>query len=595
MTLTGRSVQSPRQLRNGQLSAVHLAPFSAGFRFNNPIRMGRITYMPRKLMTFGALMALVLGVFGLAGRGADAAIQSFCTHVGAPALGTCLSTTTTAAMTATDPGAPVDLLETTAPAGDPAISSTETTANVSSTAGWPATGTIAIDTELMTYSGITATSFTGLTRGAQSTVPAAHNAGAGKVAAVIPVASTAGFGLGGGNLAIDAEHIYYSSAIGNNFVVSQRAADGTTAAAHLSGATVAYSEVAIDWYLCFETGAAVPAGPVGPAPYTCGANTSDTVIPTVGDGVTKIDVWQVIKVPPGSRLTAPVSFAPQTWGSGVVSAGDETGQVSVSIDLFCDGSRDIVSNIGTGGAPWPGGDWGSQVRRQSMVGGTFVDGDPATGADNAYVNVIRPMPAAFGNYSLDRAFLVQYWLGGLTPVTMPPTIADVPPGHNGWSLQNLSVTSPYGTHPRVTAPLIGAEPNPPDNRFMCLQSPQDSVSMTNYELVPTTAGWYPRWALFTSDKDLVDGQRTRILDVQCIRVGTPASPDSDGDCLSDADEATAGTNSGVADSDGDGVLDGVEVAAGMNPLTDGVTDDGVDDYTEMFQYTNPASPDTDGD
>ncbi|KRA39112.1 MULTISPECIES: Stk1 family PASTA domain-containing Ser/Thr kinase [unclassified Nocardioides] len=47
----------------------------------------------------------------------------------------------------------------------------------------------------------------------------------------------------------------------------------------------------------------------------------------------------------------------------------------------------------------------------------------------------------------------------------------------------------------------------------------------------------------------------------------PAAPvDTDGDGLSDADEATAGTNPAVADSDLDGVSDGAEVAAGTDPL-----------------------------
>lgn len=45
---------------------------------------------------------------------------------------------------------------------------------------------------------------------------------------------------------------------------------------------------------------------------------------------------------------------------------------------------------------------------------------------------------------------------------------------------------------------------------------------------------------------------------------TPAA-DSDGDGISDADEATLGTDPGQADSDGDGVNDGSEVEAGTDP------------------------------
>jgi hypothetical protein len=50
--------------------------------------------------------------------------------------------------------------------------------------------------------------------------------------------------------------------------------------------------------------------------------------------------------------------------------------------------------------------------------------------------------------------------------------------------------------------------------------------------------------------------------------GSPqgSSPDSDGDGLTNAQEARVGTNSGVGDTDGDSVNDSNEVAAGTNPL-----------------------------
>lgn len=54
------------------------------------------------------------------------------------------------------------------------LSTAATTATVSSTAGWPSTGTIHIGTEAITYSGTTATTFTGLTRGAHGSTAQAH-------------------------------------------------------------------------------------------------------------------------------------------------------------------------------------------------------------------------------------------------------------------------------------------------------------------------------------------------------------------------------------------------------------------------------------
>jgi hypothetical protein len=55
------------------------------------------------------------------------------------------------------------------------ISSSNTTAlNVTSTSGFPSAGYIMLQSEIITYTGKTATSFTGLTRGVDNTVAAAH-------------------------------------------------------------------------------------------------------------------------------------------------------------------------------------------------------------------------------------------------------------------------------------------------------------------------------------------------------------------------------------------------------------------------------------
>ncbi|NUN04713.1 MAG: hypothetical protein HUU57_03025 [Bdellovibrio sp.] len=53
-----------------------------------------------------------------------------------------------------------------------------TSISVSSTAGYPTSGVLLIDDELIAYTGITGTSFTGLTRGFSGTTAAAHLAGA---------------------------------------------------------------------------------------------------------------------------------------------------------------------------------------------------------------------------------------------------------------------------------------------------------------------------------------------------------------------------------------------------------------------------------
>ncbi len=82
-------------------------------------------------------------------------------------------------------------------------------------------------------------------------------------------------------------------------------------------------------------------------------------------------------------------------------------------------------------------------------------------------------------------------------------------------------------------------------------------------------------------------------------------PDTDGDGLSDDEEATLGTMPDSIDSDGDGLMDGVEVAAGLDPLTpDEVrgcsTDvdedrDGLTSCEERLLGTEDCMGDTDGD
>ena len=78
-------------------------------------------------------------------------------------------------------------------------------------------------------------------------------------------------------------------------------------------------------------------------------------------------------------------------------------------------------------------------------------------------------------------------------------------------------------------------------------------------------------------------------------------PDTDGDVLSDADEADLGTNPNVVDTDGDGLNDGLEVNGhGTNPLAADTDGDGASDPVELECGTDPLDddstpPDTDAD
>lgn len=74
---------------------------------------------------------------------------------------------------------------------------------------------------------------------------------------------------------------------------------------------------------------------------------------------------------------------------------------------------------------------------------------------------------------------------------------------------------------------------------------------------------------------------------------TPA--DTDGDGMSDEDEAAAGTDPTLADTDGDGLNDPDDIAFGTDPLNPDTDGDGLNDAEEMAAGTSGVLADTDGD
>jgi hypothetical protein len=373
------------------------------------------------------------------------------------------------------------------------INVSDASVTVASTAGFPAAGAIQINAEAILYSGMTATSFTGLTRGYNGTSPAVH-------------------------------------------------ADTT--------AVLNYGQ------------------PRGPG-LSCAPGTSDSAIPVGVPGV-PVRQWHLTRIPSGSRPGLPITYTPGDWQYVAPAPGAVTGSVTAETDVFCDsGPSDILSSATfppPGGSPsWPGNAWTPFDLKSQAI--------PPAG-DNAYVTQFQPMPSTFTYKALERGDLTQIWLGGtFGPQLIPPTTGT----HQGTPLQNLYTNSPYVAGLEASVTVLGADLNPPDNSFICRDTPQNSVVQYNQTVPPTTSGNYVRWIAITSSPDPIDGTVTRVLQSRCVNVGGAA-----GTC-------------DLGDTDGDLVPHDVEIAIGTNPNNADSDGDGATDYDEIFQFTNPFVADTDGD
>ena len=123
------------------------------------------------------------------------------------------------------------------------INSSVTTITVDSTTGFSTTGSIKIENEVISYTGLTLTTFTGCTRGAESTTAATHNNDIavnqyiGTDTATITVDSTNGF-LNEGYIKIDDEIISYTGLGSTTFTGCSRGVLSQTAATHSDNAVV---------------------------------------------------------------------------------------------------------------------------------------------------------------------------------------------------------------------------------------------------------------------------------------------------------------------------------------------------------------------
>lgn len=339
---------------------------------------------------------------------------------------------------------------------------------------------------------------------------------------------------------------------------------------------------AVDADICYGSA----PGSSAPNPPETGPNCPGSSNASVAAGSTAT-TWSTAIIRYGSRLTLPVSFVPgdssgnhlsNTDGFGIapVGAGNLTGEVTAMVDIGCDGTyQDILAEPAPVGvvADWPAGWNGVDLEEQTLPRPSWVR--------HPY-----DWPIVYNS----EATLTSLHSGGIIVPIVPDPIP----------LNVVIGTSPYKTGLRASVAQLGGDPSAPGG-FLCQDSPQSSSTSNLVGEAPTTPGLYATWTVYTSAIDFRTWTVSRVIDVQCVQVGGPASTgpcttDSDGDDLVDQVELHFGTNPAAPDSDGDGADDLDEMIEGTRATTAsvGFVADCAPIGATNSPYSNAVDTDCDG-
>jgi hypothetical protein len=131
-----------------------------------------------------------------------------------------------------------------------ALNTTDTTISVASTSTLAASGSVLIDSEIISYAAKTSTTLTGCTRATAGSTAASHVTATGVIqysTVTINVTSAAAFATAPGTFAVDGEVISYSGKTGTSFTGCVRGYAGYVTA-HANGASVyQYAATATGW------------------------------------------------------------------------------------------------------------------------------------------------------------------------------------------------------------------------------------------------------------------------------------------------------------------------------------------------------------
>lgn len=333
------------------------------------------------------------------------------------------------------------------------------------------------------------------------------------------------------------------------------------------------------------------------------ANSAFDATPQIYDAVS--DSWSFGAIEPVSR---PASSAAETIGNkiyvvgGLINADGNTPTNAIRI-------YDPVANSWSFGAPMsiPRADMASGV----IDGKLYVAGggwpsvhsaleiyDPIANTWSAGAPLPLPVNGA-GGAAINGKFYVT---GGAYPGVYVNTVQIYDPATNSWT---FGAPMPTARNEHTIAVLNGElyAVCGVNGFFLSTVEVYDPVSNTWRTETPAVRATYGHaMGVIDSKLYVTGGASGSAVDPYdaTLEVFTPTPPDTDGDGLSDANEAVHGTNPNDPDTDDDGLLDGTEVdmAQGTgcpSPLDPDSDNDGLLDGAEVALGTSPCNPDTDGD
>jgi hypothetical protein len=372
------------------------------------------------------------------------------------------------------------------------------------------------------------------------------------------------------------------------------------------------SPAAVEPTAATQAAAAQPAA-AQPAPVSADISAGAPHVDTIAQGLTGIDgpvVWRVREVGLSSTSapeTASTSFALQRTGASIVRNEITSRRTRLEPGegaFMASGDPYLRYAVGSD----PSVTWIVELLPPDAA----APGAPITGTVLFTSDAINDYPKGTFDVELQRAVLLPGETSELPPHTGPALLmvttgsvqasADggqpAPIGAGSGRLVTGGLTLRNGdTQPAafivaaLGEPVDGAEQSAAQAAAQPTANPASAQPVPTVLLPPVDAAPTPAPAQPTPAP--VVTEPTPVPPSQAV----PTQGDTDGDGLSDVDEAAYGTDPLNRDYDADGLLDGEEVYTyGTDPLNNDTDGDGLLDGEEINQYgTSPLSPDTDGD